>query len=54
MRSAGRGVIVNLSTFGVRFPGRPGLVMYATSKQALTRLTESVQGEVAGTGIRLV
>ena len=54
MRSAGRGVIVNLSTYGVRFPGGPGLVMYASSKQAVTRLTESVQAEVAGTGIRLV
>jgi NAD(P)-dependent dehydrogenase (short-subunit alcohol dehydrogenase family) len=54
MRSARRGVIVNLSTFGARFPGSAGLAMYATSKQALTRLTESVQAEVAGTGIRLV
>ena len=39
MRSAGRGVIVNLSSFGARFPGGPGLSMYACSKQALTRLT---------------
>ena len=54
MRSAGRGVIVNLSTFGARFPGGPGLSMYACSKQAVTRLTESVQAEVAGSGVRLV
>jgi NAD(P)-dependent dehydrogenase (short-subunit alcohol dehydrogenase family) len=54
MRSAGRGVIVNLSTFGTRFPGGPGLAMYGCSKQAVTRLTESVQAEVEGTGVRVV
>jgi short chain dehydrogenase len=33
MRSAGSGVIVNMSTFGVRFPGGPRLSMYGFSSR---------------------
>ena len=54
MRDQRSGVIVNLSTFGVRFPGGPGLAMYAMSKAATSRLSESLQAELAGTGVRVV
>ena len=54
MRSQGSGVIVNLSTFGARFPGGPGLATYAMSKAATSRFTESLQTELAGTGVRIV
>ena len=49
MRAAGQGVIVNLTTFGVRFPGGRGLAMYGASKKALAYLTESIQAEIADT-----
>ena len=54
MRGQGSGVIVNLSTNGARFPGGPGLAMYGMSKQAISRLSESLQAELGGTGVRVV
>jgi NAD(P)-dependent dehydrogenase (short-subunit alcohol dehydrogenase family) len=54
MRGQGSGVIVNLSTNGARFPGGPGLAMYGMSKQAISRLSESLQAELRGTGVRVV
>jgi NAD(P)-dependent dehydrogenase (short-subunit alcohol dehydrogenase family) len=54
MRGQGSGVIVNLSTYGARLPGRPGLAMYGTSKLAISRLSESLQAELQGTGVRVV
>ena len=54
MRSQGSGVIVYVSTFGVRLPAGPGLAMYAASKVATTRMAESLQVELTGTGIRTV
>lgn len=54
MRAAGRGVIVNVSTYGVNFPGGGGLAMYVACKRALTQLTEVTQDEVTGSGVRLV
>jgi NAD(P)-dependent dehydrogenase (short-subunit alcohol dehydrogenase family) len=54
MRANGSGVIVNLSTFGARFPGGPGLAVYAATKHAISRFSESLQTELAGTGIRVV
>jgi NAD(P)-dependent dehydrogenase (short-subunit alcohol dehydrogenase family) len=54
MRAQGSGVIVNLSTFGARFPGGVGLAMYAMSKAATSRLAESLQSELSGTGVRVV
>jgi NAD(P)-dependent dehydrogenase (short-subunit alcohol dehydrogenase family) len=54
MRAQGSGVIVNLSTFGARFPGGPGLAIYSTSKHAISRLSESLQAELHGTGVRAV
>lgn len=55
MRSAGAGVIVNVSTFGVRTGGgAPGVFFYGVSKQALHYLSLVLQGEVAGTGVRVV
>jgi NAD(P)-dependent dehydrogenase (short-subunit alcohol dehydrogenase family) len=54
MRANGSGVIVNLSTFGARFPGGPGLAMYGTSKHAISRFPESLQTELSGTGVRVV
>ena len=54
MRGQRSGVIVNLSTYGARLPGRPGLAMYSMSKQAISRLSESLQAELPGTGVRVV
>lgn len=54
MRSRGRGVIVNLSTFGARFPGGPWLAMYSATKHAISQITESLNAELAGTGVRVV
>jgi NAD(P)-dependent dehydrogenase (short-subunit alcohol dehydrogenase family) len=54
MRGQGSGVIVNLSTYGARLPGRPALAMYGTSKLAISRLSESLQAELHGTGVRVV
>ena len=54
MRAAGSGVIVNLSTIGVELPGTATMSMYATSKVALTRLTETLQSEVSPFGIRVL
>jgi NAD(P)-dependent dehydrogenase (short-subunit alcohol dehydrogenase family) len=54
MRAQHSGVIVNLSTFGARFPGASVLAMYAISKHAISRLSESLQAELAGTGVRVV
>src|SRR5262249_6182564 len=54
MRGQRAGVIVNLSTYGTRFPGGPGGAMYSVSKQAISRLSESLQAELRGTGVRVV
>ena len=54
IRAQGSGVIVNLSTFGARFPGGPALAMYGTSKHAISRLSESLQAELLDTGVRVV
>ncbi len=54
IRERNRGVIVNLSTYGTRFPGPAGLATYAASKHAVTMLTESLSSELAGTGVRVV
>jgi NAD(P)-dependent dehydrogenase (short-subunit alcohol dehydrogenase family) len=54
MRANGLGVIVNLSTYGARFPGGPGLAMYGTSKHAISRFSESLQTELSRTGVRVV
>ena len=54
MRGQGSGVIVNLSSIGARLPGGPGMAMYGASKQAISRLSESLQAELRGTGVRIV
>ena len=54
MRAQGSGVIVDLSAFGARLGGGPFLAMYATSKHAISRFSESLQAELSGTGVRVV
>ena len=55
MRATGAGVIVNVSTFGVRTGGGvPVLFFYGVSKQALFYLSLALQAEVAATGVRVV
>jgi NAD(P)-dependent dehydrogenase (short-subunit alcohol dehydrogenase family) len=55
MRSQRSGVIINVSSYGTRFPGgSPWLAMYGTSKAALSTFTESLDAELAGTGVRAV
>ena len=54
MRSHGSGVIINLSSYGARFPGGPWLAMYGVSKAALSNFTESLDAELVCTGVRAV
>src|SRR5262244_4175154 len=54
MRAQRAGVIVNLSTVGARFPGGGWLAMYAATKQAISRMSESLNAELVGTGVRVV
>jgi len=48
MRAQRAGVIVNLSTFGTRFPGGGWLAMYGGTKQAMSRMSESLNAELVG------
>lgn len=54
MRARGNGVIVNLSSFGARFPGGAWLAMYGAFKHGISRISESLNAELAGTGVRAV
>jgi NAD(P)-dependent dehydrogenase (short-subunit alcohol dehydrogenase family) len=54
MRAQRSGVIVNISTYGCEMPGVPVLAMYGMSKSALSRLSESLEAELAGTGVRVI
>jgi NAD(P)-dependent dehydrogenase (short-subunit alcohol dehydrogenase family) len=55
MRAAGGGVIVNISTFGVRLaPGTRGLFFYNMTKRALYQLSLSLEAELEGTGVRVI
>jgi NAD(P)-dependent dehydrogenase (short-subunit alcohol dehydrogenase family) len=54
MRSRGAGVIINVSSAGAHLPGAPGLAMYSATKHALSCITESLNAEVAGKGVRVV
>src|SRR5580704_17933068 len=54
MRLQGSGVIVNVSSVGGRFPGRPYTSFYGASKHALGALSESMSWEVGPFGIRVV
>ena len=54
MRAQRASVIVNLSTFGTRFPGGGWLAMYGATKQAMSRMSESLNAELVGPGVRAV
>ena len=54
MRAQGSGVIVNVSSFTTWFEGQPGLALYCLSKIALSHLSESMNAELEGTGVRVV
>ena len=54
MREQGRGVIVNVSSITTRFEGQPALALYGVSKIALSHLSESLQAELEGSGIRVI
>jgi len=51
MREGGMGRIVNVSSYAAIAP-RPYATAYASAKAALLRLTDSLQAELAGTGVR--
>ncbi|KAK5687639.1 hypothetical protein LTS10_001779 [Elasticomyces elasticus] len=53
MRERGSGTIINV-TSTVGFSGMPALSMYAASKHALEGLSESLAGELAPFGIRVL
>jgi NAD(P)-dependent dehydrogenase (short-subunit alcohol dehydrogenase family) len=54
MRAQGSGVIVNVSSITGRLPAFPGYGFYAAGKHAIGALSESLQAEVAGFGVRVV
>jgi NAD(P)-dependent dehydrogenase (short-subunit alcohol dehydrogenase family) len=54
MRAQGSGVIVNVSSFLGRIPSFPTYGFYVAGKHALGALSESLAGEVAPFGIRVV
>ena len=54
MRAQRAGVIINVSSLVSRLPGTPYQGMYAASKVALNAASESLAGEVAPLGIRVV
>ncbi len=53
MRERGSGLLVNVSSLAAEFP-LPFLTPYSLSKAALSAVTEGLQMELAGSGIRLV
>ena len=55
MRARRSGVIINVSTFGVRLGGGArALFFYSVTKHALYQLSLSLQAELASTGVRVV
>ncbi len=54
MRTAGHGVIVNVSSINARRSANPGLSIYGLSKIALSFLSASLREEVATMGIRVI
>jgi NAD(P)-dependent dehydrogenase (short-subunit alcohol dehydrogenase family) len=54
MRGQRSGVIINVSSLASRIPGTMYSGMYAASKAALNAVSESLAGEVAPLGIRVV
>jgi NAD(P)-dependent dehydrogenase (short-subunit alcohol dehydrogenase family) len=54
MRSRRSGFIINVSSQAAHFPGGPWLAMYSNSKIALSSFTQSLDTELAGTGVRAV
>ena len=54
MRAQGSGVIVNVSSMTGRLPAFPCYGFYAAGKHAIGALSESLAGEVAPFGIRVV
>ena len=52
MVERGRGSIINLSGGGATAP-LPNFSLYAVSKAAVTRLTDTLAAELAGTGVRV-
>lgn len=52
MKDRGRGQIINVSSLGSFLPG-PGLAVYGASKVFLNYFSQSLQVELAGTGIEI-
>ncbi len=52
MRERGAGYIVNVSSLGAFLPGK-GLAVYGASKAFINYYSQSLQAELAGTGVRV-